>query len=245
MPAAMLKLTVVVTLAITAMAQDSPVSGSIADENGATIAGVSVTGNVHNDGGGYSHTSTVSDTNGRFTLPPVGRPIMFNKHGFAPLVYVRAPGEAEIAIRLDPAAMPAQLPACPPTKAKRYGFLMLFTMPPHARVKHKNYDDTWADIVSYPRNTGERMLIWSGPTLGGGGFPRENLLLDASTITGRSIASGMAGMDFAGASKQGGRWRSFSTPWSIVTYENVSEEAAEYFDSIIGSACWKQPEAPR
>ena len=49
------------------------------------------------------------------------------------------------------------------------------------------------------------------------------------------------GVDVKGQLKNGNYWRFFGTVGQTAVYEDVSKQAADYFDSIIDNICYRKP----
>ena len=156
---------------------------------------------------------------------------------FKDLTYVRGQQQGSLQVTLPSDPDNHWPPTCSHQKesGKRYGSMFLFLVPTGTTVKHHSDTDTWDLIVSFPHSkTKERLVLWSGPMLGYGFAPEEDIL-GASDFTQK-------GFDWRGKDRYGKNWRWFSSIQDLVHYENVSGDAATFFDRIIDSVCVRRPD---
>jgi hypothetical protein len=130
-----------------------------------------------------------------------------------------------------------------PEDKKRIGWKMKLLIPEGTLVEENIGDDTFhrfiyfgSDIVFRPEKKREMMIVGSGP-LWGGMWPPKDLLTSSSRVQERHLANGRA-FDYRGRDLKGSRWR--HTGWfsETIEYRNVSDQAADFFDSIIDNMCW-------
>ena len=225
----------------TAVAQDSDVSGRVADSQRRPLAGVRVMG-IHHYGGGYSTDRVQTDVDGHYNLTTVDPLLFFRKNGLRPFTLKRATGQGWADATMSAEDSGWKVPHCTNSQLlehNRYGHTLAFLAPKSAEAKQGKSDvDNWKVVLSFPADRKEKMMIWSGPLQGAGpGYiPAEQWYLDGSTVSERTDDQ-YETMDVRGAMPNGRRWRSVSWLTDIVSYHDVSDEAARYFDAIIDTGC--------
>ncbi|MEP7273060.1 MAG: hypothetical protein ABI882_16290 [Acidobacteriota bacterium] len=113
-------------------------------------------------------------------------------------------------------------------------------IPSGAREKRGRDIDYEDFSVAYGQGNDQQYLygIW-GP-MASRGFPSDSWIVSSAEIAPRSWRFGDAGgLDLRGRSKEGKFWRYFGTYGIGLSYKEASKEAAEYFDRIMGSACYQ------
>ena len=219
-----------------AFAQDSDVSGSVHDNAGTPLANISVVGLHHFSAGGMDEYRTKTDSQGFFKLKSVGRVFFFVAPKFQARTYIRKPGELSLDISLMSDVQDHWPATCSAGResGKRYGSMFLFLVPPRTKLHHHHDTDTWDLLISFPgTKSAEHLTLWSGPMLGDGFVPEENIL-EATSFTQNEF-------DWRGKDSSGKNWRWFSSIQDLIHYESASDEAAHFFDRIIDSVCVKQP----
>jgi hypothetical protein len=228
--------------------QDRTVTGRVTDSNGNPIEGVLVATFQQLQGGGYRANRQETTPDGTYHSYGDDRVIFFRKLGFQPITKVQSAGQSVIDVTLERENPGWTLKQCSLEQqltGKHYGLTILLSVPTRTSVRAAMPDaDNQRVWILFPRNKKERLLIWSGPLLGGGiaYFPEESLFLQASLIKERLDATSGA-MDVRGKTANGQNWRSLSFGSDIAEYEGVSEEAAGFFDQILDSACLRNNEA--
>lgn len=220
-------------------AQDSDVSGTVRDSAGHALAGVWVVGINHFPAGGSEDVKAETDDLGHFELKRVGRVLFFGSPKFRALTYVRDRQQATVDVSLKPETEHKGLSTCSLAKESgtRYGSWMLFLVPRHTKLRHHYGTDSRDLEIYFPHTrTSELMMLWSGQV--GTAFVPEETILSASTFA-------QNGFDWRGKDNTGKNWRWLSTPRDLIHYENASNAAATFFDSIIDSACVRNYEAKK
>jgi hypothetical protein len=130
-----------------------------------------------------------------------------------------------------------------PEDKKRIGWKMKLLIPEGTLVEEIIGDDTLhrliyfgSDIIFRPEKKREMMIVGSGP-LWGAMWPAKHLLISSSVMQERFRPDGYD-FDYRGSDKKGKRWR--CTGWfsETIEYKDVSDQAADFFDSIIDNLCW-------
>jgi hypothetical protein len=137
-----------------------------------------------------------------------------------------------------------------PEDNKRIGYAMRLLVPDGTLVEEKGDVDTairaiyfGADIIFRPEKKRESMIVGSGP-LWGGKWPDKHLLISSSVMEERFDSVGYR-FDYRGLDKEGKRWRYTGWFGETIEYEKVSDQAADFFDSLIDNMCWDSPARPR
>jgi hypothetical protein len=68
------------------------------------------------------------------------------------------------------------------------------------------------------------------------GVPKKTLLESSAMIQKREIKP--LGVDYRGVDKKGRKWRFVGKFGETISYENASDAAAKFFDSMIDGMCW-------
>ena len=121
---------------------------------------------------------------------------------------------------------------------------------PQKAILRKGKD---VDYQSYSIGFGQkkdRFWLWGGfgPTWSSG---QVSIKLKESSTSFTEINWTFAdsklggGVDAKGKLKNGNFWRYFGIPGETLKYEDVSKDAAEYFDSIINNICYRKPKWAR
>ena len=151
-----------------------------------------------------------------------------------------------ISTTLSQTREPRSIRECSPSdKRESVGWWLRLPLPEKAIVK-KGSD---VDYQSYSIGFGDkknRVWLWGGygPTWSSGEVP--NSLIESSksyTETKWAFADARlgGGVDVKGQLKNGNYWRFFGTVGQTAVYEDVSKQAADYFDSIIDNICYRKP----
>lgn len=233
-------------IVLSAAAQDSNVAGRVVDSHGQPVAGATVTGTQYLVSGGPKDLQVQTDANGQYNLTAVGELLFFRKAGYRPLTYKRVANESTANVTLPFEDSGWEVPRCTDQQRRqhsRYGDTLLFLAPRSAHAMKGEPDtDNRRVFLSFPKDRKAQMIIWSGPLIGGGfGFiAPKKWYADASSIVERGDSSSGA-IDARGTTRDGHHWRSISWMTDIVWYHDVSDEAAQFFDKIIDTACLRTP----
>jgi hypothetical protein len=223
-------------------------TGKVTSENGEPLAGVKVeweAGSVDRtdaDGFYYSYS--------RYKTPIDNKDccrIRFSLTGFKTLTKAM---DADVR-RLDVVLQSGDNKWVPfickssPEDNKRIGWKMKLLIPQRTPVsKFSDGADTLCQHVHFNSGTShETMRICTGP-LWGGMWPEKDLLIRPSTMDERHWYDKSA-FDYHGSDRGGNRWR--HTGWfnETIDYRNASDQAADFFDSIIDNLCWDASAFPK
>jgi hypothetical protein len=204
---------------------------------------------------------TTTDEDGRFSisLTPVRsggetgyRAVRFQMKNFQTVTKMVAPGTRQLNLVMHRGNNKWFPPYCdlsfasPPLSdtislqpAHWFGGLMRFPMiksPELTRVDDVDYTSVW---IRYESNQGIETMMWgTGPTWSSGS-PSPLLLAFSTEVHEQEIGQigQIRGVDFWGRDSNGKKWRYTGTLFESISYENVSDEAAALFDTIIGKMC--------
>jgi hypothetical protein len=123
---------------------------------------------------------------------------------------------------------------------KMIGDRYLLTLPKRAKVKTGMDIDYSSYSISYGK---KKNRVWLsemfGPLVLGQIVPKD-LIESSVKVTPRIWKRGdVTVSDKKGQLKNGNYWRYFGETGELIRYEDVSAEAAEYFDSIIDTVCFR------
>lgn len=225
-----------------AFSQDLRVSGRVTDGAGNPVPAVFVHAFHRLSNGGYETVETKTDEDGRYVLSGDQGVIFFRKRGYSPATRVLSADSSVIDVTVDREHSGWKLQKC--TKAQQenqttLGEGLVFTIPPEARPHDQGRGgDSSTTLLFFPGDPSQRMWLSSGGTLGGGmaSSPQWSWYVDGSSITERSNPDSGA-LDVHGKMPNGRNWRSMSIMTDIAEYHGVTDEAAEFFDRILDSAC--------
>jgi hypothetical protein len=120
---------------------------------------------------------------------------------------------------------------------------MKFLPPKSATVLNLPNDDCVRIIIGYGlEQNREWMVLGSGATWSLG-VPKRALLAFSTQIQERELKPYWT--DYSGLDANGKKWRFVGSFSETITYENVSENAAQFFDSIIDGMCWDASAWPK
>jgi len=165
--------------------------------------------------------------------------IRFNLPGFKTQTKTVSPDAHRLDVVLqsgDNRWIPPICDASPEGK-KRVGWKMKLLIPKRARVEEIRGDDVFCRYIfwGYEKDD-EKMEICSGP-LWLVTMPPKDLLMSSSATQERYHPDREA-FDYRGLGKEGNRWRYAGWLEETIEYRNASEQAANFFDSIIDNICW-------
>jgi hypothetical protein len=109
--------------------------------------------------------------------------------------------------------------------------------------RNSDVDNETVRIIFKSDRGFESMVMGSGP-LWGGGSPPLHLFISPRQIQEREIGGEIGelgeirAMDFRVIDKDENIWRKIGFFTETISYGNVSDQAAAFFDSIIGTMCW-------
>jgi len=224
----------VVIVTLPAMAD---VDGTIRNERGAPVAGVSIAAYRR----GYSITTATSDVRGRFriqTFPPFV--IFIQQPQYEPLVAVVNDTKRLNLALFDHAGRQWSVPQCTPEERNRKGWgPLLFAFPSQGTRRSQDID--YELVVVAGGREAERLEVWSG-IYNSHGFPpsRPGWLSEDAKMRARSVKfDGIDGIDFKAESADGAVSRWVGSADHFAKYESVSRQTSVSFDRIIATVCTK------
>jgi hypothetical protein len=210
-------------------------NGWVADRTGAGIADATI---VASGVGFRGWTSTGPD--GSFHLEAAGSFISIRHPGLKARLLRTSELIEPLQIRLEPADESVRtMPACssPAAGGKQWIGGGLKVNPGHNRFKgpvNGEHDSHW--YVTFGKDTLHIVdgFAWHA------GLPSEDRLASSESISVHSWEfGGVVGLDLAGRTKNGMRWRWVGAPFAdAVEYGGTTPESAEYFDRIIETTCF-------
>ena len=214
--------------------------GIITTKDGGPVAGVVVYPSEQRECCANRAERTTSDDVGSFHLTNPPKVVHFFKDGLAPASRVIGPEDKEIKVVLEEDASTRWLlPPCTGKEhGRRVGWPYQFLLPRGAKVQ-KRFDNNNVSYVVSDRSREYSLVIWTGPVVGGLDAD-DDWLVNAASFTERSVRDGtrFAGQDFRGTDKAGRPWRwTGLSGYNVARYRRVPDETANFFDSIINSAC--------
>jgi len=209
-------------------------TGRVVSENGKPLSGVSVgPGAVTNADGYYL-----------LELPAPGLHnyrVRFSLPGFHPMTKAADPKTHQLDAVLQSGDNTWTPPRCLSNeKSKVLGSSIKISIPDNATVKEITHDDyIYYEIFLGKEESGPRMSFWDG-LLVGFPWPRKEQLQSSSFINERTMTC-VFGMDYRGKDKDGSNWRVTGVLGEFIEYSKASDQAAEFFDTIIDSLCCNAP----
>ena len=181
-----------------------------------------------------------TDKRGAFRFQHYGKVVFIIHRGFRPIVQVVSGPSNQLKIVLDDAKETEWVvPACKMiTNEDRYiGNSIKLKVPSNLGLLEEKSPDAVRKTILYKAgNKQQQLTIWA--SVSGGDLPAESLILSSTMLTTRALRSGRDyGVEFRGelAGKQ--YWRHSSFGFYTFAYQDVSIEAAKFFDNIIDSLC--------
>jgi hypothetical protein len=97
-------------------------------------------------------------------------------------------------------------------------------------------------VIGFTSDRDSTRVRWETATSILDRVPFLKLIGSPNNIQEREIvpenADRIIGVDFAGCDKKGRKWRWVAVPFEAIGYDNVSNDAASYFDAMIDKMCW-------
>jgi hypothetical protein len=210
--------------------------GRVIDENGAGVAGALV---VASGAGFDGWTSTGPD--GYFHLKAAGRFISVRHAGLAARLLRTSELTEPVRIALESAGESVRkMPSCdssPGVHGKWIGGGLRVNPGPRSYKGPVNgeHDSHW-----YLKAGQDTLHIVHGYAWHSG-LPLEEQLASSQNISvGSWEIDNIVGLDLSGTGKDGKRWRWLGAPTAdAIEYTDAAQEAANYFDRIIESACFE------
>jgi hypothetical protein len=211
------------------------VCGVVVDEHGAGIEGAQVVAS----GVGFNGWAT-TNPGGTFCLKSAGIFICVRQKGFNPII-VRTP-EPGTAIRLRLVKADTNVRAMPdcdsrPNSGRGWigGGLRINPQGRYRGPVNGEHDTHW-----YVRKDHQSLHIVDGYAWHAG-LPLESLLAESRSfdVRGWEFGDNIIGLDLAGISKDGRRWRWIGAPISdALSYEDATANEADFFDRVLQSVCY-------
>ena len=211
--------------------QNNVLNGIVTSQGGEPLAGVTVRSD-------YGDTKT--DEQGRYSIQHPNKNLIwvvqFRAEGYDTLTKAVQKNMHEVNVTLRSGGSTWTPPAWNPTDSNRIGGKMKFLIPRGTEIKYGPNSDAWHIGIGYgPRHNRE----WMG--INGGGNYSNGLpyivMLYPTVVMERDMACGPYGYDIRGQTKDGKKWRDTGMGQKgfgeSIGYTNASEQAAEFFDSII------------
>ncbi len=230
---------IVLMLPSLTFAQLSLLKGTVKTKDGKPLTGVYVYFSMF--------AGVETDQDGIFKLSKTARDqvISFKLQGHQPLSIILEPKTDSLNVILEEVSEDSWvIPACSEkeNKQKRKDFLypLMFLIPGDAKIKSINDIDYSETFIGYKgKDKPEWLKIMDG-SFASSGRPLDRLFLASKQFNTKMVKlEDREWVDYRGITIDGKHWRWFGGI-SFVSYETPSDEAAEYFDKIIDSACWRE-----
>lgn len=133
------------------------------------------------------------------------------------------------------------IPVCPTASdAERLvGFEIKLLIPKETTVEQGHNGDYVYWRINFGQDKGHfRLSGFSGLQAFSGEPSRENIKASRKFIRRYWVHNKQRGVDARGTFKNGKLWRNFGMFGDVVSYYNVSADAAAYFDRLITTACF-------
>jgi len=213
--------------------QEPVLSGIVKSKTGELIAGVAVRS--------YCGETKTDDHGQYFILPSSSNArcglVRFLAEGFLTIAVAIEDNVHELNVTLHPKGSKWIPPDWDPVASNRVGGKMKFLIPKGAKIKYGPPSDAWHIGIGYgPRNRREWMGINGGGNYSSG-LPMISYMNNSAELVHREMGCGPNGYDIRGRTQDGKRWRTTGMGQSgfgeSIGYDNASEKAAAFFDSII------------
>jgi hypothetical protein len=212
--------------------------GRVVDEQGVGIEGVTIVAS----GAGFSGWATTNN-DGSFQLPTAGAFITFRHPAFKPRLIPTSELVQQAVLRLHKADDTIwRVPHCASLPNRGRGWVGSGLRVNAAKMHHKGpiygeHDSHW-----YFKHNHYSLHIVDGYAWHSG-LPVESILTESASIRIRGwVYDDIVGVDLSGQTRSGSRWRWVGAPVALaIEYNNVSQEAADYFDKIIETMCFGSP----
>jgi len=218
-----------------------PAIGFVKSESGKPISDVLVCAS--------SYECVKTDSEGDYDLAKISkraRMLRFSKEGYKPIIKVLEGATSSPETTLVEGGNTVwNIPACKENE-KREGYSIKVMVPKGTKIA-KGRDIDYTTINFRFGRTKQWLQIGTGMNWSSG-MPFKDDLDSSIEIFDRDIRFPRAplenmvyldGIDVRGRSKDGTRWRETGNAFETLSYRNVSEAAAKFFDSIIDSGCYQ------
>jgi hypothetical protein len=197
-----------------------------------------------------SYECLKTDSEGHYDLAKISKRaymLRFSKEGYKPLIKALEGATSSLETTLvEGDSTLWNIPACK-DKRKREGYSIKVTVPKGTEVA-KGRDIDYTTINFRFGRTKQWMQVGTGMNWSSG-MPFKDDVDNSVEISDRDIRFPRAsfenmiyldGIDIHGRLKDGTRWRYTGYAFETLSYRNVSEAAAKFFDSIIDSGCYQR-----
>lgn len=189
--------------------------------------------------------STQTDRNGSFRLTRFGKVIFFSVKGFIPQARILKDGEYDLVVVLQENPISPWTPSnCTiPNKASYIGKVLSLSLPSNALFERNKIPHSLYFRVGFADTQSTYWLNLSyNPS---SGFPDERYILDSATVTFRPLIMWQwQGIEMRGVLHNSTYWRHINWGQETLSYYDVSQDAAGYFDKIIDGLCLNREGVP-
>jgi hypothetical protein len=216
--------------------------GHVVDEGGGGIEAALIVAS----GAGFNGWA-ISNADGSFHLSAVGAFVSVRQIGFKPLIVSTTDLTEPVRIHLTEAdATTWKVPSCASLPGGGRGWVGGGLRVNAGRQRYEGpvygeHDSHW--YFKFSQNT---LHIVEGYAWHSG-LPLESTLTSSEGIKIRGWVFGeTVGLDLSGKTREGKRWRWVGAPIALaIEYSDTSEDAADYFDSIVETMCFQSMAAPK
>jgi hypothetical protein len=235
-----------VSLILCAEYQANQLTGTVRSTSGKPLKGVRVYSRASDQFAPVENFLTTTDEKGAFKLPAHGNVTFFKLPGHQPLAKPLEGGLNQIEVVLEDASATEWLiPPCLGSSApgtyvgpEKVGFRLPISSD-DLIDKGQGDHDSFYTIRYKSSQSVEALIYYTSYMLLG--FPSEDMMRASGEFSLRSFRSGKyGGIDMRGRFKDGRYWRFVGIDGTEISYKNVSQEAANYFDRIIDGMCVNQ-----
>lgn len=190
--------------------------------------------------GGRGSGLAFTGENGRYHLKSSGRVAFFSRRGFKPTVKLLDRNTRYLDITLESISdRERMINFCLNEDASRKaGGKLRVIVPVNAIVRGGKSDDAQEFSIAHSSQQKQSWLTLVWGQMASHGFPPEKWILDSADFTVATIRLGnYQWNEYRGHTATGRYWRFVGRAGEQLSYYDVTQNTAEYFDSIINSAC--------
>jgi len=184
-----------------------------------------------------------SNQNGEFVLLKAGDFVRFSDPGYRPVTKSAKDLllDSQVTLKRDAQALWAP-PTCSTVQIAQpmTGEWMQFALPPRVRLRHGHDVDYQTNFVCL----GKACLGHGFGPLWSSGFPPRGVLVGLSDLQERNVQYrpdvGLQGVEYRATHSDGTSMRWVGVFGETISYEHAPKAAAELFDKIIDSLCWRE-----
>jgi len=224
---------------------EEPVAGTVRSASGKPLAEVLVCASTW--------WCTKTDSEGRYSLDVqcCGRVLRFSRDGYRPVLKAVGSASSGVDVVLSESNQTAWIiPVCP-GRDSQIGFQFKVVVPKGTRaIATTEAANSILKVRFGPEGSKDWLTIGTGPTWSGG-LPSKDELDSLVEIVDRDLRlpstynkrdpEGLSvdGVDIRARLKNGNNWRLTGHAFETLSYVNVSDEAARFFDAIIATLCYQ------